>query len=245
MNIVDRIVPLIAGGSTQAILQPRWLRRALAIAVLICILLGIWWASGSQWFSLDHVLALLDAYPLMAPALFVGIYAIFVMLMAPALALNFAAGFLFGTVQGAALSTAGGTLGCIASLLIARHGLASAIGRRLGGGRMGKFEEHIARRGWLFVAIVRLNPIVPTGPSNYLFGLTTIPLWTYTWSTLTFLFPPALAFAGLGKAAGGALLTPEASARLHLIYLGSGAFSLLCMLVIIGFWIKRRLQSPL
>ncbi|MGH7117909.1 MAG: GlyGly-CTERM sorting domain-containing protein, partial [Acetobacteraceae bacterium] len=78
------------------------------------------------------------------------------------------------------------------------------------------------------------------GVINYLFGLTAIRLWTYTWSTAVFMLPLTFAVAVLGKAAGGVLLTPEAGTRLSLIFLGSGAFSVFCLLVLFGFWIQRR-----
>jgi uncharacterized membrane protein YdjX (TVP38/TMEM64 family) len=214
------------------------LRRVLPI-LLLAAAICLSRLSRAEWLSADHIMILLAGHPRAAPAFFAVIYAVFVVLMLSALPLNLAAGFLFGAIWGAVLATVGGSLGCVAALLIARHPLRSALGARVDGAGIAGFRPWLDRRGWLLVAFIRLNPIVPTGPVNYLFGLTTIRLSTYAWSTMLFLFPPALIFAGLGKVAGGLFLTGERGAFLRVVYIGSAALTLGAVLVGFALWLRH------
>src|SRR4249919_2148560 len=63
-------------------------------------------------------------------------------------------------------------------------------------GRKGKpgFDQG----GWKFVAFARINPIIPTGPLNYLLGLTSLSNRGFLWATFVFLLPPSIAIAYIG-----------------------------------------------
>ena len=81
------------------------------------------------------------------------------------------------------------------------------------------------------MAFVRLNPLFP-GPVNFLFGLTSMTLWTFFWSTTVFLIPLTVAFSVLGSSVGALLLDRSiATLRNALLLTGASiAFVALCVL---------------
>lgn len=219
-------------------LQRSRLSRLLPSLVVAGLVLAA--LSLRAWLSADQVLAYLPKHPILAAGFFIGTYALFVVAMLPALPLNLAAGFLFGAVAGGTLATVGGTLGCVLSFVVARYWLRTALGKHAQSERFAGFQNLMERRGWLFVAFIRLNPILPTGPINYMFGLTRLRLWTYTWTTFVFLLPPAVAFAAIGRAAKGLYSAAAHRTDMHLIYVSSAALTLLSLVVVIAFWLRRR-----
>lgn len=52
-------------------------------------------------------------------------------------------------------------------------------------------QKEFDDKGWRFIAFVRLNPVFPTRPLNYILGLTGIAFFTYVWATFVFLLPPS------------------------------------------------------
>jgi uncharacterized membrane protein YdjX (TVP38/TMEM64 family) len=59
-------------------------------------------------------------------------------------------------------------------------------------------QSEFEKNGWKFVAFARINPIIPTGPLNYLLGLTALTNREFFWVTFIFLLPPATAVAYIG-----------------------------------------------
>jgi len=70
--------------------------------------------------------------------------------------------------------------------------------------------EQVRQQNWKVVAFTRINPIFPTAPLNYFFGLTEIPFWSYLMATAIFIAPFAFLFAYLGDSVGGFLLRGDA-----------------------------------
>ena len=63
-----------------------------------------------------------------------------------------------------------------------------------------KVQDEFERNGWKFIAFARINPIIPTGPLNYLLGLTSLSNRDFLWATFIFLLPPSIAIAYIGDA---------------------------------------------
>jgi uncharacterized membrane protein YdjX (TVP38/TMEM64 family) len=74
---------------------------------------------------------------------------------------------------------------------------------------------------------VRLNPIFPTGPLNYILGLTALPLWTYVWSTFAFLLVPSWVIALVGHEVGTFVAEGEVQDIIRVILIISGAIGVL------------------
>ncbi len=144
---------------------------------------------------------------LLAPLLFVAIYAAATVLFLPGSLLTLAGGLLFGPLWGTLYSLGGATLGASLAFLLARY-LASDWVERRASGLLLRLKQGVEAEGWRFVALVRLVPLFPFNLLNYALGLTRIPLRSYVLTSALCMLPGALAYSWLGHlgaaAAGGA-----------------------------------------
>ena len=67
----------------------------------------------------------------------------------------------------------------------------------------------VRRYDWKLIFLVRLNPLIPFGLQNYLFGLTGIPLARFTVFSLFSCAIPAFLYANLGASINTLELTGE------------------------------------
>ena len=97
--------------------------------------------------------------------------------------------------------------------------------------------RQIDQNAWKVVAFVRLNPAFPSGPVNFIFGLTSINFATYSYATFLFLFPPSLGVALIGAEAGNILLQGESLELFRIL-----SMTLVGMLILlVGYWSGRSL----
>ncbi|MBC8507833.1 MAG: VTT domain-containing protein [Chloroflexi bacterium] len=138
------------------------------------------------------------SHPIGAVTLFILIYAISVIASLPSLPLNLAAGFFWGGMLGGAYSTLGVTIGGWVSFAVARWLIGQPLAENFDNKWAGKVQREFGQGGWKFVAFARINPIIPTGPLNYLLGLTSLSNRGFLWTTFIFLLPPSIAVAYIG-----------------------------------------------
>lgn len=141
-----------------------------------------------------------DNHPVGAVMLFVLIYAISVIAAVPSLPLNLAAGFFWNGLVGGLYSTVGVTLGSWVSFMVARWLIGQPLAEAFDNKWVSKVQYEFDQGGWKFVAFARINPIIPTGPLNYLLGLTSLSNRGFLWATFVFLLPPSIAVAYIGDA---------------------------------------------
>ena len=105
------------------------------------------------------------------------------------------------------------TLGALMAFLIARY-LARDLVQRLISRRprLRRISRAVDHEGWRIVALMRLGAPIPGALTNYVFGLTSIGWWSFTWATLVFCIPQIILFASLGAAGRAALLEDKTSA---------------------------------
>lgn len=155
-------------------------------------------------YGLDYniIFDFIKAYPIWAPLIFILACMLAMIGLIPTLPFNLGAGILFGGVYGGILSTIGSALGSIASFVIAKYITKDYAERLFDNRLMHWVNTELNTNGWRIVAFVRLCPGVPTGPINYVFGLTGMRLRTYSWVTFVFLFPPSLVISIMGQHLG-------------------------------------------
>jgi uncharacterized membrane protein YdjX (TVP38/TMEM64 family) len=116
-------------------------------------------------------------------------------------------GALYGAINGFLLSAAATLASSIAAFLLSRYAFRAAIHRWLSHHMvLARIDEEIARRGWRFVLLLRLSPVVPFSLGSYAFGLTTISLHSFLLGTLGAL-PALFAFVYSGALSGMAVAT--------------------------------------
>ncbi|MBI3546950.1 MAG: VTT domain-containing protein [Gammaproteobacteria bacterium] len=136
---------------------------------------------------------------LLAPLMFMLIYAIATVLFLPGSILTLAGGALFGPIAGTFYNLTGATLCAALAFLVARY-LASDWVARKAGGKIKQLIDGVETEGWRFVAFTRLVPLFPFFILNYALGLTRIRFWHYVLASYVFMLPGAFAFTYFGYA---------------------------------------------
>lgn len=168
----------------------------LALALFIAAGLFI---HQQQLFSSDLLLDLLNRHPVLAPVIFLALYAFAPALFLPSIPLTLAAGFFWGPLWGVVFAISGATLGSCLPFFLARHLFQETIRTKVSPEHWSWLQERVARHGWKAVAFTRLIPVFPFNLLNYLFGLTPIPFGQYVGSTFVFMLPACIAFVAFGS----------------------------------------------
>lgn len=208
----------------------------LVYVAVIALAWGIRQAGG---LDLEDFFGLIDEYPIFAPVLFVIAYALLVALLIPTLPVNLAAGVLWGGIWGGILATIGGALGAIIAFLFARTSLGQPLAKRYDNRLLKWMTHQLENNTWKVIAFVRLNPAFPSGPVNFLFGLTSVPLALYSYSSTIFLLPPAIGVALIGEQAGEIVLSGESIKMFEILTLS--LFGILILLI--SYWTGKALLN--
>jgi uncharacterized membrane protein YdjX (TVP38/TMEM64 family)/rhodanese-related sulfurtransferase len=174
----------------------RLIRSLFIMALVLCIGLAIVYRDSFDAAALEVWIK--DA-GVLAPVLFMFIYALATVLFLPGSVITLAGGALFGPVLGTFYNLTGATLGATLAFLISRY-LASDWVKDKSGGKVKQLINGVEGEGWRFVAFVRLVPLFPFNLLNYALGLTKIRFLHYLIATYVFMLPGAFAYTYLGYA---------------------------------------------
>jgi uncharacterized membrane protein YdjX (TVP38/TMEM64 family)/rhodanese-related sulfurtransferase len=169
---------------------------------------------------------------------YVALYALAAVAFVPGAIFGLVGGALFGPLLGSVVNLTGATLGATLAFLVARYLAADWVARKAAG-RLKQLIEGVEAEGWRFVAFVRLVPLFPFNLSNYVFGLTRIPLSHYVLASLVCMAPGTIAYTWLGYA-GRTALSGEADT----IRYGLLALALIAAIAVLPRFL-RRLRDPL
>jgi uncharacterized membrane protein YdjX (TVP38/TMEM64 family) len=213
--------------------RPRKIRRAVVFGCAAAAIAVAFYSRNAAAFTPVYWLAFVKAHPISSPIAFIPIYAAAMLCFVPTLPLNLVAGALWGPLLGSILALAGSVSGAVLAFLLARGLLGQPFASRFDQELLDRMRREFARYGWRVMAFVRVNPLFP-GPVNFLFGLTSMTLWTFFWSTTVFLIPLTVVFSTLGSSVGGLLLNGSiANLRTALFLAGASlAFVAICLLLV-------------
>ena len=183
----------------------RWPRRVRSTAVLLAVVMALWWAGRELAPRLLTIIAGIRGMHAAAPVAFILIYAVAVVALIPASLLTIAGGAVFGIARGAIYALLGATLGSTAAFLLGRHAFRRVVARRLASmPRFAAVERAVSAQGRRIVFLLRLSPVVPFNFLNYALGLTTISVWDFVIAS-TGTIPGAIVYAYAGHVTGEAL----------------------------------------
>ena len=195
----------------------RFLPR-LALARLL-VAAAAWATVHRDQINLATLDAWLGSLDLWAPIGYMVLYALATVAFVPGAIFALAGGALFGPLWGSLWNLLGATLGATLAFLVARY-VGGGWVERKAGGLLKRLIDGVDAEGWRFVAFVRLVPLFPFNLSNYVLGLTRIPLHHYIIATLVCMVPGAVAYTWLGHAGRGALTGEADTVRYGLLALG-------------------------
>src|SRR5712691_11674487 len=214
---------------------PRFIPRLLVALPLIAA--ALWVAFHREQFDAEVLTVWLDQLGHWSLVAYVAVYAVSTVMFVPGAIFGIAGGAIFGPILGSALNLIGATLGATLAFLVARYMAGNWIERKAGR-RLARFVAGVEAEGWRFVAMVRLIPLFPFNLTNYVLGLTRIPLHHYVLASLICMLPGTLAYTWLGYAGRGVLTAEADAVRYGLLALGLLALAALLPSLL------RRLRDP-
>ncbi|WP_233579561.1 TVP38/TMEM64 family protein [Legionella septentrionalis] len=161
--------------------------------------------------------------------MFLVLYCFATIFFLPTMMLTLAGGAIFGPFLGIIYNLLGATLGAACAFCISRHLVSDKL-IGINQKRINKFILGVEERGWQFVAILRLLPVVPFSLVNYGLGLTRIKFTQYMWATVIFLIPLEIIYTYCGHL-GMTLMTHSSS-----IYRYSGLLGIGIILLLLGVY---------
>ena len=216
-------------------------RRAIALrALFFFAIVGVsilLWQKGVV--TKEGIFSFLEAYPRLAPLLFIIITAVGIAFMLPiAIIMGMGAGFFWGTWIGGLYTFVGLSLGSVLGFFISRYMARDAVRGYINLNIWKRIEKEASERPWRAVLIVRLCQMVPLGIGTYLFGVTRAPFWTFFTGTSLVVLPSAFLFSAIGDSIGGFVLEGNIKS---MVEKGTIALFVACGLVVVGYVIKKKI----
>lgn len=188
--------------------RPIW-RRILPLLVLVAGLLLFLALGGHRYIAFDTLerhreglMALVAAHRLLAPLVFVAVYAVMVAFSVPGAAvMTIAAGYLFGAFGGAAYSVVGATLGSVALFLAARTALGDLL-RDRAGAAVNRMRAGFRENALSYLLVLRLIPLFPFWLVNLVPALVGVSLKVFVLGTFLGIIPGSLVYASVGNGLG-------------------------------------------
>jgi uncharacterized membrane protein YdjX (TVP38/TMEM64 family) len=143
-----------------------------------------------------------------------------------------AGGAFFGPVMGTLFNLLGATLGAALSFLISRHLIRDWVAKKRNP-KVNHLIQGVEKKGWVFVAFLRLVPIIPFHLVNYSLGITQIKFRPYLITTFIFLIPAEIVYTYCGYIGMDALSKPGNSYKYSILVLVAIALVFLCIIKII------------
>ena len=169
--------------------------------------------------------------------IFIAIYIGLTVVGVPGTILTIVGGSLFGIWYGTVISIVSATLGALCAFWAARYLFRDLVQRKFSHSkRLNKIQTAVLKRPFYAVLTTRLIPISPFNLVNYLFGLTSIDWFDYTWGTFVGVIPGCFIYTWIGKSGETALM-------------GGDRFSLMAALTVLALlslvpWIYNKKPTP-
>ena len=212
------------------------------ILVLLAIVVTAYVTGLTSYVSLDNLGMLrgwIDGFGVLAPIVFIVVYAVAVVAFLPATPLTLLAGLVFGAVWGTLWAWIGATLGATLAFLVGRYAARGLVNSwKADNERVRKLDEGVEKHGWRMLLITRLVPVFPFSLQNYVYGLTKIGLGTYVLLTAVCIVPGAAVYTF----AGGSLAAARENLTTTFLYLGIAAV-LFVLVSFVPTLIRKRNQK--
>ena len=150
-----------------------------------------------------HVQALLRQSSF-APLVFIALHIAFSLLFLPRAIMGIAAGLVFGLWGGLLWATLGSLIGGLSGFWLVRY-LATDVVTPSQWPRFASVARRVEAGGWRAVAMLRLVPVLPHSPTNYLLGLTSLGTADFALGSLLGQAPMTFAFVQFGVGSAQAI----------------------------------------
>jgi uncharacterized membrane protein YdjX (TVP38/TMEM64 family) len=216
--------------------------RLAALAVIVIVAVVVAWKLG--YFELDRRRQFVETVqrwrvtPFVGP-LFIGVYALAVVICLPVAIMTLLGGAIFGPLVGATLSGVGALLGTIAVHVLTRS-IAMAPARRLFGSH--RLVKQLGENDDVLTLFrLRVLPVAPFGVLNYIAGLASVSLRRLLVATALGVVPSVIAYSFVGAQLLSGLVSEGEATRRGLVI--AGAVTLFMVLLSVAPALVRRMRE--
>lgn len=206
-------------------------KKLLVLLAFILIIIAIREYNIYDFFSFERINEIklfIKSFGLMAPCVFIIMFALATVLFVPGLPITIVAGILFGAFWGTVYVVIGSTIGVSLAFLIGRY-VGREFVRKMAdkNERMSKLDNYIKEQGNTILIISRLIPLFPFNLQNYVYGITDIDFGTYFWYSLIFMIPGTFIYTCFGALAYSSMTMDKIIIYSSFLLIG------LCVLIIL------------
>ncbi|WP_223701638.1 TVP38/TMEM64 family protein [Sutcliffiella deserti] len=171
--------------------------KIIGIVIIIGVLLYI----NNSYLDLSpqDIRKWILSFGLFSPILYILLYTLRPLILFPASVLSLTAGLAFGAVWGTVYTIIGATSGAILSFLVARKVGAGFVKGKTSGPRMTKITEQLEQRGFVYVLLLRLIPLVNFDLISYAAGVSRVRFMAFVLGTFIGIIPGTFAYNFLGS----------------------------------------------
>ena len=222
--------------------------RTFLLAMVLFLVLYLIRVTDARYL-LRVILERIDGLGPWKPFWFILTYIVACLTFFPGFILTMGGGILFGVIKGTFYVSIGATIGAGAGFLVSRYLAREWVIRKFAGNpKFRAIDDAVAADGWKIVSLVRLSPVFPFIPMNFVFGLTRIPFWQFVVTTWFSILPVSSLFVYLGTLLGdiAALGTqPIAAGKTKWIVSSIGIVTTIIVSLLISRIARKALSSRL
>lgn len=183
--------------------RQQWI-NVMFVAVIVGVFAATAWYYFSMYdeFNRRNLEAFIGGFGPWAPLAYAAIYVISAPIPFLAPALSAVGGLLFGIVWGTCLVLIVATGSAFVPFYMARRLGRDWVESKLEGKKLDKiYQQSAGSRGFVFVMLMRLIPVLPWEVQNYVAGLTKVSPLTFIAGTMLGIIPGSFSLVFLGAAA--------------------------------------------
>jgi len=196
-------------------------KHVSVVLIAIVIGLGVYLCKSSgmlQNCTPQSMKNYISSFGMRAPIIYIVMFTIVPLTLFPDAVLAVAGGMIFGLGLGTFYTIIGAVCGGTLSFFISRT-FGRGLVKKLVNGKVEWLENGIERRGFLFILMLRLIPLVPFDVISYGAGLSRIKYKDFALATSIGIVPGVLVYANLGDKSGNVFSVQFLEAALILVLL--------------------------
>lgn len=181
----------------------KWIHIPLLIGIFGLFAATAWYYfTQYDSFTRENLRAFISAFGAWAPVAYAVLYVVSAPIPFLAPALSAVGGLLFGTFWGTVLVLVIASGSALVPFMMARHFGREWVESKLKGKKLEEiYEQSEGGKGFTFVILLRLIPLLPWEIQNYVAGLTKVAIPTFILGTIVGIIPGSFSLVFLGSAA--------------------------------------------
>lgn len=184
----------------------KYTARLLIFATLVAVVVALRFSGITDVVTIDYIrqnkailFDFIQSNYWLSVFMYIASYIFLVTFSVPVtIIMTISGGYFYGTVQAAAYSNIGATIGSLCSFLATRYLVGDYLRERYSKAYHA-FNDRFERDGVSYLLSLHFFPVTPFFLINVLAGLSTIPAWTFAWTTSLGIVPGSLVYAFAGR----------------------------------------------